>query len=83
MSRKVPIHGGELRYVEGLRQGAPEWLDEIVCLDPKCVHVEVMGPTCIWMGIDFADGSRLTVNFTSVNGRSHVQYTAELEGGGS
>jgi len=79
VSRKVEFPGGELRYQDALKAGGQEWLDEIVVEKPKSVHVEVMDDNHIWMGIYLADGSRLMVNFYSVNGRAHIAYRCDIE----
>lgn len=79
MSRKVTFHGGEFRYAGPHRAGGKEYLDEIVVANPKHVHVEVMDNNLIWMGIQLADGSQIMVHFKSVNGRAHIEYTAEIE----
>jgi hypothetical protein len=76
VSRRVQVEGGELRYQE---QDGEEYLDEIVASAPRHVHVEVMSDTRIWMGIELADGSFLTVDFYAKNGRSRIEYCCEVE----
>ncbi len=77
MSRIVSFAGGELRYQE--RPGGGEELDELIAKSPQSVHVEVMNDSTIWMGIDLEDGTHVRCSFYARNGRSHVEYMAEVE----
>lgn len=38
-------------------------IDEIVILNPECVHVEQMDDRCWWIGIDLPDGGYWAGNF--------------------
>ena len=67
----------ELRYDPKEMGGA---LDEVVAVHPKSVHFEVMNESAIWCAIRLRDDREIRIWITSKNGRSHIEYTAEVQG---
>lgn len=65
----------EIRY----EHDNPERLDEVIAIKPKSVHFEVMSDQSIWCGISIDDKTEIRIWISSKNGKSHIQYTAEVE----
>lgn len=73
---KIPFEGGELRYAQDLR--GKIYLDEVIASDIKFLHAETMSDQHLWIGLDLANGTTIHLNIFSVNGKSHIDYRAEV-----
>jgi hypothetical protein len=76
-----PFHKGEIRFREiDTDRGKRKELDELVAKDVRHVHVEVMSETSISMVLELGDGSQVNCTFYPRNNRSHIEYSAFVEG---